>query len=57
MAKALGNYCNTPHDKSWGYLIRMWIMEWFGGITAFTEFHNNMTDEQAITGLIDEDDY
>ena len=32
------------------------VLERFGGKNAFIEFHTNMTDDQAIAGLIDEDE-
>jgi len=39
-----------------GIVERNKVLEWFGGIDAFVEFHNKMTDEQTISNLIDEDD-
>ena len=39
-----------------GIVERNKVLEWFGGIDAFVEFHNKMTDEQTISNLIEEDD-
>jgi REP element-mobilizing transposase RayT len=39
-----------------GIIERNKVLEWFGGIDAFVEFHNKMTDEQTISDLIEEDD-
>jgi putative transposase len=39
-----------------GIVERNKVLEWFGGIDAFVEFHNKMSDEQTISNLVDEDD-
>jgi hypothetical protein len=39
-----------------GIVERNKVLEWFGGLNAFVEFHNKMTDEQTISNLIEEDD-
>ena len=39
-----------------GIVERNKVLEWFGGIDAFVEFHNKMADEQTISELIEEDD-